>query len=137
MRARSRRSPAGDPVQRLAAAGLAGTATVLVAGVIGSQQVDVHVLSLLAPAFAGAICGELMTRAADTDGRGRFGTVVRLLAVLYAVLAAAYAIRFVPGPDSVLRPAGRVLPPYAAAAAGAWLWTIPPRRVSRPAAEPE
>src|SRR3954447_22838681 len=87
-------------VERLTAAALAGTAVALVGAAICSQQVGVHVLSLLTPAFVGAACGEAMTRAAGTDGRDRFGRAVRLLAVCYAVLAAAYAFRLVPGGES-------------------------------------
>lgn len=77
------------------------------------------------------LCGAAATRAAGTASSGRLRTAVRLLAVAYAVLGTAYAFHFVLGELSPTRPLGRVLPPYAAAAAGAWLWTLAPRQRRR------
>lgn len=112
----------------LVGAALAASVVGLVGGFVSSQYVGAGAFAILAPFIVGLLCGAVATRAARTDGRGRFGLVVRVVAVGYAVLGAAYAFRFVPGSESAFTPAGRVLPPYAAAAAGAWLWTIPPRR---------
>ncbi len=118
---------------QLTSAGLAASAVALVGGFVSSQYVGAGAFSLITPFIVGMLCGAAATKAAHTDGRDRFGTVVRTVAVVYAVLGAAYAFRFVPGSESPFSPAGRVLPPYLAAAAGTWLWTLPPRRRGRKA----
>ena len=95
------------------------------AAAIGAQYVDVKWFSTIVPFIGGIVCGAAAERGA---GRAR-GLVIRLVAVGYAVLGAAMAFRLVPGEPTRWEPL-----PYLAAAAGAWLWTAPPRTV-KPKAE--
>jgi hypothetical protein len=110
-------------LRALAGAGLLATPVVLLGGGIASEYVDAHLFSLAVPAVLGVVVGLATERGA---GPAR-GLPLRLLAVFYAVLGAAYGFWFEPGTGSPFHPVGRVLPPYLLAAAAAWLWTVPPR----------
>jgi hypothetical protein len=84
------------------------------------------VFEYLGPFVVGVICGGAATRAAGTDGPDRIGTAVRGLAALMAVLGVGLSF-MLEGSRHVLSYSPGVLVPYAAAVAGAVLWTIPPR----------
>lgn len=122
-----RRRP-GSAAGRVAVTALALVPAALAGGWVSSQYVDAQVFSLVLPALTGCLCGWVTLRCARPMTRGPLGYAVRVLAVLAAVAGTVCSFRFVPGGQSALHPAGRVLPPYAAAAAAAWLWTRPPSR---------
>jgi hypothetical protein len=111
-------------------AALAAFATGLAGGVVASEYVGAHIFSVVTPALLGVACGTAATAAARRRGGSGGGRsrAVRAVAVLYALLGTAWSFRFVTGGSSPFSPAGQVLPPYLAAALGAWLWTMPPRR---------
>jgi hypothetical protein len=117
--------PAGD-LERLVRATLGAYAVALVGGLVASEYVGATVFSYLGPFVVGVVCGGAGTKAAGTDGRGRLGTRVRALAAALAVLGVAFSFVFEES-LSVLSFDPDVLVPYAAAVAGAVLWTIPPR----------
>ena len=117
--------PASD-LERLVRAALAGYAVALVGGVIGSEYVGATVFGYLGPFVVGVVCGGAATKAAGTDGRGQLGRRVRALAAVVAVLSVG--LGFVLEQSlHVLSLRASVLVPYLAAAAGALLWTMPPR----------
>ena len=95
---------------------------------MASEYVGAHIFSVVTPALLGVACGIAATAAARPAQRSRRGLAVRGVAVLYALLGTAWSFRLVIGGASPFSPAGQVLPPYLAAALGAWLWTVPPRR---------
>ena len=122
-----RRRPRSGAV-RLAMAGLAVVPAALVGGWVSSQYVGAAVFSVVLPALTGVLCGWVVLRAIGPDPAGPLVYAAQALTVLAAVGATACSFRFVPGGQSVLHPAGRVLPPYVAAAVAGWLWTRPVRR---------
>ncbi|GAC1323282.1 MAG: hypothetical protein NVSMB13_02960 [Mycobacteriales bacterium] len=123
LRWRPRSAPA-----RLGVAGLAVVPAALLAGWVSSQYVGAAVFSVVLPALTGVVCGWVVLRAIGPNPAGLLGYAAQGLAVVAAVGATACSFRFVPGAQSVLHPAGRVLPPYAAAAVAGWFWTRPVRR---------
>jgi hypothetical protein len=123
---------AGCPLDRPAATGpsgaeravrgaLAGTAAALPGGLVAAEYVGAPVFWLLAPLVLGVLCGAAVARAAGA------GPAVRPVAVVYAVLGTAFGF-LVEGSRAPLGLDAQVLLPYAAAAAGGLLWTLPPRR---------
>lgn len=116
--------PAPD-LERLVRAGLAGYAVALLGGVIGSEYVGATVFEYLGPFVVGVVCGGAATKAAGTDGRGRVGQRVRGIAAVLAVLSVALGF-LLEESQRVLSLSTGVLLPYAAAVAGAVLWTMPP-----------
>ncbi|MCU1591490.1 MAG: hypothetical protein JWP11_2746 [Frankiales bacterium] len=113
-------------VERLVRATLAAYAVALLGGPVGSEYVGATVFEYLGPFVVGVICGGAATRAAGTDGRDRIGRAVRGLSALLAVLSVAFSFVLEESRDA-LSVSPQVLLPYAAAVAGAILWTIPPR----------
>jgi hypothetical protein len=107
--------------------GLAALVVGLLGGVVSTQYVGAQFFSVVTPFLTGVACGVAALMAAR-PASSRARTYVRLVAAGLAIVGAAYGFRFVPGGESALHPAGRVVPPYVAAAAGVWLWTLPPRR---------
>lgn len=120
-----RRPPPGD-VERLVRAALAAYAVALVGGPIGSEYVGATIFEYLGPFVVGMICGGAATRAAHTDGRDRIGRAVRAVAAGIALLGVGLSFLLEKSQD-VLSVSPDVLLPYAAAVAGALLWTMPPR----------
>jgi hypothetical protein len=118
--------PAGA-LERLVRAALAAYSVALLGGLVASEYVGATVFSYLGPFVVGVVSGGAATRAAATDGRGALGTRVRVLAAIYAVVGVGLSF-LIEGSLSVLSASPDVLLPYAAAAAGAVLWTMPPRR---------
>jgi hypothetical protein len=117
--------PAGH-LERLVRATLAAYAVALVGGPIGSEYVGATIFEYLGPFVVGMICGGAATRAAGTNGRGELGRAVRGIAAGVALLGVAFSFVLEKSQD-VLSVSPDVLLPYAAAAAGALLWTMPPR----------
>jgi hypothetical protein len=121
-----RRGSRAGELERFVRAALAGYAVALAGGVVASEYVGATVFAYLGPFVVGVVCGGAATKAAATDGRGRFGTRVRVLAAVVAVLGVGLSF-VVEGSLDVLSLDPDVLLPYVAAVAGALLWTIPPR----------
>ena len=106
---------------------LAAYAVGLAGGVVASEYVGATVFAYLGPFVVGVVCGGAATRAAGTDGRGPLGTRVRVAAAVCALLGIGLSF-LVEGSRTPLSFRADVLLPYAAAVAGALLWTMPPRR---------
>ena len=119
--------PAGD-LERVVRGVIATSLCCAPAGVIVSEYVGTAYFSWITPGLAGVVLGWVAMLSSRVDLRSQAGLIMRGAAVLYALLATGFGFRFVPGGESPFHPAGRVLLPYAAAAAGAWLWTMPPRK---------
>ena len=122
-------APSRWPVVRGAVVGLV---LALVAGEVLSEYVGSPLFAYLAPAVAGVGCAEAVGVAvsgrAGRRGVGRRVGVVRTMAVVTAVLATGLGF-FFEGSYAVLAPKVQVLVPYVLAAAAAWLWSAPPRRL--------
>jgi peptidoglycan/LPS O-acetylase OafA/YrhL len=118
--------PPGD-LELLVRATLAAYAVALLGAPVGSEYVGATVFEYLGPFVVGMICGGAATKAAQTDGRGRLGQAVRAISAVVAVLGIAYAF-LLEQSQHVVSGSPHVLLPYAAAVAGALLWTLPPRR---------
>jgi hypothetical protein len=115
--------PAG-PFELLVRAALAAHVTALVAGVVLAEYPGSPVFQYAAPAIGGAAVGAAATAGAG-EPRGAVLQRVRLLAVVYAVLAAAFGF-VLDGTYGVLDSRRAVLVPYVVAGVAAWLWTRPP-----------
>ncbi|MDQ6649801.1 MAG: hypothetical protein M3Z02_06755 [Actinomycetota bacterium] len=123
--------PVGHPrstAGRLVTAVLAVVPATVAAAWVSSQYVGAAVFSLVLPGLTGCLCGWVVLRAAGGADRTALGYAVRTLAVVAAAAGTACSFLFVPGGESALHPAGRVVPPYAVAVAAAWLWTRPAAR---------
>ena len=126
--ARARRAvPTDEGVIRAA---LAVLPISLLGGAISSEYVGTDVFGIVTPFLVGVACGAAAVAAAGAVPRPEGLRVVRLVGLLYALIATGYGFRFVVGGEDPFAPAGDRIWPYAAAAAGAWLWTIPPKRRS-------
>lgn len=103
------------------------------AGAVASQYVEVSVFGLLVPVGVGIGIGA----AAEAGARGARGWAIRLVAVAYSLVAVGAGFRFEPGGVGPLDlgQVQDVLAPYACAAVGAWLWTVPPRKPRAAATE--
>jgi hypothetical protein len=123
----ARVAPPPSDRERLVRAALAGYAVALLGGVIGSEYVGATVFEYLGPFVVGVVCGGAAARAAGTDGTGRVGRQVRIVGALLALLSVALGF-VLEKSHHVLSLSADVLLPYAAAVAGALLWTMPPRR---------
>jgi hypothetical protein len=113
-------------------AGLAALATGVVFGAaFASEYVDVHLISLVAPALVGLGCGA----AASLANRGQADRLIVVMSLLPALLGTALGFRLQPGGgQSVVSPAWEVGPPYLAAVLGTAAWPLlfgPPRRPRR------
>jgi uncharacterized membrane protein (UPF0136 family) len=126
--------PAGGR-ELLVRSGLAAYAVALVGGWIGTQYVRNSGFSLIAPALVGVAAAWAAAAAAGANTR----RVTLAVAAAGSVLSAALAFRvYAAGGLSPWHPAGRVLPPYAAAVAGVLVWPVlfgPPRRARPPDVE--
>lgn len=115
---------------------LASHAAALLGGLVAAEYVDAQAFAYLTPAVVGAGVGAAAQAASGTGraaARTRAGAQVRVLAAVLAVLGVALGF-VLEGSRSPL--AAGALVPYALAAAGAVLWTAPPRR-ARQAAGPD
>lgn len=127
------RGPDVPPLERLVRGALAGLGAGVLGGVVAAQYVDAELLGYLTPVVVGAGCGAAAQAAAGTvrgpdRGRGPTALRVRAVAALCAVLAVGLGL-LLEGSSAPLS-SGAVVPALLAAA-GALLWTVPPRR--RPA----
>jgi hypothetical protein len=127
-------APAAGRGELLVRAGLAAMTVALVGGWIGTQYARNRGFSLIAPALVGMAAAWATTTAAGRGSASR--RLVSLVAAVAAVLSAALAFRvYAAGGLSPVHPAGRVLPPYAAAVAGVLSWPLlfgPPKRPRPP-----
>ena len=90
-----------------------------------AEYVQASFFEYAAPAILGAFVGGV-TLAASGQPRGRDGTVMRLVAVVYALLGCGFG--FVKeGTFGVFSTSSDVLVPYLIAVAACWLWTLPPK----------
>ena len=117
------------PLERVVRAALAATGVAVPGGLVAAQYVGAEVFAYLTPAVVGVLCGAAAQAAAAGPRRGRTAVVVRIVAAGYAVLGVALGF-VLEGSVDVLD--GATLLPYAAAGAGALLWTVPPRTARRP-----
>lgn len=115
----------------LVRAALAALPVAVAGGAVTSEYVGTGLFGIVTPFLVGVVCGAVAVAAAGRVPRPRGLAAVRLVGVLLALIATAYGFRFVVGGEDPFGPAGSRIGPYAAAAAGAWLWTVPPRRHRR------
>ena len=116
---------AAGALELLVRATLSAHVTALVAGLVLAEYPGSPVFQYAAPAIGGAAVGAAATAGAG-EPRGAVLQRVRLVAVLYAVLAAGFGF-VLDGTYDVLDAEPAVLVPYLVAALAAWLWTRPPR----------
>lgn len=116
-------------LERLVRAALAAGGVAVAGGFVASQYVGAELFAYLTPAVLGVLCGAAAQGAARGPRRGSTAAAVRALAGGYAVLGVALGF-VLEGSVGVLD--GSTLLPYAAAVAGALLWTVPPRAPRRP-----
>ncbi len=121
------RRPAGD-LERLVRAALGGLAAALPMGFVASEYVGAGLFAYLTPLVLGVLTGEAAQRAAAAPRRGPLAAAVRGTATLLAVLGTAlgFVVEASAAPWS-----GTAVLPYAAAVAGAVVWTSPPGRKKR------
>ncbi|HUR52174.1 MAG TPA: hypothetical protein VMZ11_08625 [Mycobacteriales bacterium] len=117
---------AASLLELLVRAALGAHALAVVAGVVLQEYPGSPVFGYLAPAVGGAAVGAAATAAAG-EPRGPHLQPVRIVAVVYALLATALGFAL-EGTYDVYEPRVSVLLPYVAAAAAAWFWTKPPKR---------
>jgi hypothetical protein len=102
-------------------AGLGGFAALLVGGWLLVQYVNVHLMSLIAPAILGLAAAWAASAAAGRrSGVSRVAVVT--VAALSAVLGTALAVRLWGRPLTPVSPWRQVGPPYATAVLGALAW---------------
>ena len=126
--AAARTRPPGE-LERLVRAALAGTAVALLGGVVAAQYVGAEVFAYLTPFVVGVLTAAAAQAASGGARTGPTARRVRLVACAYAVLGTALGFALERS-EGVLE--ARSLPPYAAALAGAVLWSLPPK-APRPA----
>jgi hypothetical protein len=124
-------------VERLVRSGLAAFAIALVGGWIGTQYVDVHFFSVVAPGLVGLATGWAASAAAGAPAGPQARRRTLVVGALAAVLSAGLAFRLESGGgQDPLSSWGEVGPPYVAAVIGTLAWPIvfgPPTR--RPPAD--
>lgn len=103
---------------------LSAHAVALVAGVVLAEYPGSPFFQYAAPAVGGAAVGAASTGGAG-EPRGAVLQRVRVVAVVYAVLATAFGF-VLDGTYGVLDAKRAVLVPYLVAGLAAWLWTRPP-----------
>lgn len=113
-------------LERLVRGALASYAVALAGGLVASEYVGATVFSYLGPFVVGVVCGAAAAKAAGTDPSGRLDSPVRLVAAVLALLGVGLGF-LLEGSRAALSVRVDVLLPYAAAVAGAVLWTMPPR----------
>ena len=118
------RRPAPAP-ELLVRSAIACHVVAIVTGVVLQEYPGSPVFQYLAPAVGGAAVGAAATAAAG-EPRGMLLLRVRVLAVVYSVLATGYGF-VLEGTYKVYDLKGVVLLPYVAAGLAAWLWTRPPK----------
>jgi hypothetical protein len=119
--------------------GAAAFVVALLGGWVGTQYVDVHVFSVLAPGLVGLATGWAATAAAGGPSDVRLRRATLAVGAAAAVLSAGLAFRLESGGgQDPLGSWGEVGPPYLAAVIGTLAWPIvfgPPTK--RPAAADE
>lgn len=124
--------PAAPDLERLVRAGVAAFAIALVGGWIGTQYVDVHFFSVVAPGLVGLGTGWAATAAAGGASAPRARRMTLLVGAVAAVLSAGLAFRLESGGgQDPVGSWGEVGPPYLAAVIGTLAWPIvygPPKQ---------
>src|SRR4051794_6945988 len=119
-------------------AGLAALAVAIAGGWVVTQHVNVHVMSLIAPALLGLAASWAATTAAGA-GSSADRRMVLLIAAVAALVGTALGIRLFGRPLTPVRPLDSVGPPYLTALAGVLAWPLlagPSRTDHRPRPEP-
>jgi hypothetical protein len=114
-------------------AGIAGIAVALAGGWVVTQHVNVHLMSLIAPALLGLAAGWATSAAAGARTAADH-RIVLLIAALAALLGTALGFRLFGRPLTPLRPWHQVGLPYLTALAGVLAWPVlagPPRSPGR------
>lgn len=118
--------------------GLAALVVALAGGWVVTQHVNVHLMSLIAPALLGlAVCWAATAAAGARSAADR--RIVLLVAAVAAVLGTALGFRLFGRPLTPLHPLHQVGLPYLTALAGVVAWPLlagPPRRRPDPVAQP-
>jgi hypothetical protein len=110
--------------ERLVRAALAGHAVALLGGVVAAQYVGASLFAYLTPFVVGVLTGAAAQSAAGGVRTGPVAARVRANAVGYAVVGVALGFALERSQGALSLPA---LLPYLAAAAGAVVWTLPPK----------
>jgi hypothetical protein len=118
--------------ERIVRAGAAAFVVALLGGWVGTQYVDVHVFSVVAPGLVGLATGWAAGAAAGGPANARLRRATLLVGAVAAVLSAGLAFRLESGGgQDPLGSWGEVGPPYLAAVLGTLAWPIvfaPPAR---------
>lgn len=122
------------PLERLVRGTLAALGAALLGGLVAAQYVGAGLFSYLTPLVVGVLCGASAQAAAGGSRRGATAVRVRAAAAACAVLGAGLGLLLEGSAHPLSAPAAV---PAVLAAAGALLWTAPPRpAANRPAGEP-
>lgn len=135
---RARKGPPPLDLRALAGAGVVCGLVTPIAGLIASEYVAAGVVGVVVPFFVGIVLGI----AAEAGARKKRGRALRLVAVLYALVAVATGLDQPLAIGSAFRvtytaeAAGVTYPvvpvSYVMAAIGAWVWTAPPKVAKKP-----
>jgi hypothetical protein len=131
-------APAPGRLEIAVRAGLAALAVAVAGGWVAQQYVNVHLMSLIAPALLGLAACWAATAAAGPRSAGQ-RPLVLLIAAAGAVLGTALGFHLFGRPVTPLHPARQVGLPYLTALAGVLAWPLlagPPRSDRRRGAEP-
>jgi hypothetical protein len=121
--------PPLDLRARVGAACLSGIVAVP-AGFVSSEYVGAGFVGWLVPGFVGII----VSMAAEYGAGPSRGRALRILAIVYSVLAIAVGLHDPRASGGVFSPLGHAVGLYAVAAFGSYLWTAPPRVKKKPPA---
>jgi hypothetical protein len=123
-------------VERMVRAGAAAFVVALLGGWVGTQYVDVHVFSVVAPGLVGLATGWAATAAAGAPATPQLRRLTLLVGAAAAVLSAGLAFRLESGGgQDPVSSWGEVGPPYLAAVIGTLAWPIvfgPPKQRTAP-----
>ena len=113
------------PLELLVRGALGANLVAVAMAFVVAEYVQATFFEYAAPAILGAFVGGVAL-AASGQPRGRDGTRMRLVAVLYTLLGCAFG--FVKeGTFGAFSTSSDVLLPYLVAVAACWLWTLPPK----------
>jgi hypothetical protein len=136
------RTTSGPPAGRAEVAvraALAGITVAIAGGWVVTQHVNVHLMSLIAPALLGLAAGWATSSAAGARTAADH-RIVLLIAAVAALLGTALGFRLFGRPMTPLRPWHQVGLPYLTALAGVLAWPVlagPPRSPARTEAGPQ
>lgn len=125
--AKPRKGPPPLDLRGLAGAGVASGLVTPLLGLISSEYVGAGFVGWVVPFLVGIVMGMV----AEAGARKQRGLALRVLAVVYAVMAIATGLDHPLASGSAFTPVPRVLALYTLAGVGAWLWTVPPKVVKK------